>query len=493
MSDLDKTAGIRAMTETVARTEAGKVRGRIDRDIVRFQGVPYAAPPVGERRFAAPQPHAPWHGVRDATVPGPNAPQKLRPFPALDMSPLLGSGWIAGDDFLTAAIWTPDIDAAGLPVLLFIHGGAYVAGCNDVPATDGAAFARSGVVCISINYRLGIEGFLPIEGAPTNLGLRDQLAAMRWVRDNAAAFGGDPDNVTLCGESAGGMSIANLIASPLAKGLFRRAIIQSGHGSMTRSIEITQRLTRKIAELLDITPNVDGFRSASAEACLQALESVQQATADIDLRDGRGFDPAFGLTRFLPVHGDDVLPQPPIDALSNGAGADVDILIGTNLDEMNLYFVPTGAIDTIGWRDAWRTLGKSHPHPWRPLAAGWIGARQRTAGEALSAAMSDLAFRDPARRYAAAHRGRTHFYEFDWQSQAFDGRLGACHAIDLPFVFDTIDSCAGPKGILGEQRPHALARRMHQLWVDYASGIIPPWPASGRHIPSVFSIERWSI
>jgi len=165
--------------------------------------VPYAAPPDGDLRFAPPAPHAPWSEVRDATDYGPNAPQIIRPFEGLDIAALVGEGWREGDDYLTVNIWTPDVGASGLPVMVFIHGGSFTGGCNDSPVQDGAAFARSGVVCMTINYRLGIDGFLAIEGAPTNLGLRDMIAALRWVRENAAAFGGDPDNVTVFGESAG--------------------------------------------------------------------------------------------------------------------------------------------------------------------------------------------------------------------------------------------------------------------------------------------------
>jgi len=232
------------MGESIVTITSGKVRGVGEDGVTWFRGIPYAAPPVGDLRFALPADHAPWSDVRDATVSGPSAPQVLKPFPALDVAPLVGAAWVQGDDYLTASIWTPDPEAKALPVMVFIHGGAFVLGCNDTGITDGSAFARSGVVLIAINYRLGIDGFVPIPGAPTNLGLRDQIAALKWVQRNAAAFGGDPDNVTVFGESAGAMSVANLVASPLARGLFRRAIIQSGHGSMVRPISVASRLTQ---------------------------------------------------------------------------------------------------------------------------------------------------------------------------------------------------------------------------------------------------------
>jgi para-nitrobenzyl esterase len=464
------------MIDPIAATTAGAVRGVRQGSVVRFLGVPYAAPPVGGRRFAAPAPADPWRGERDATRPGANAPHGMRPFGALDIAPLVGSGWARGDDYLNVNIWTPDPAAHGLPVLVFIHGGAFVAGGNHAAAQDGTAFARSGVVCMTITYRLGIEGFLPIPGALSNLGLRDQLAALAWVRDNAAAFGGDPANVTVSGESAGAMAVANLLASPLAKGLFRRAIVQSGHGSMVRPIAVAQRLTRKVARLLGVSPDVEGFRSRTVEQALAAVEKAQQPATRVDLRDEQGREPAFGLSKFLPVYGDDILPVHPLRALAEGAGSDVALLIGANAEEMNLYFAPTGALDrTPGWL-AWYILRRSVPNARAILKAYGLG-RGRPPGEALTLALHDLVFRHPARVFAAAHRGRTHLYEFEWRSPAFGGRLGACHALELPFVFDTLASCAGPRGIAGETPPQALADRVHRIWAGFATTGDLPWPA----------------
>lgn len=469
-----------------AVTAQGPVRGRVSDGIVTFLGVPYAAPPV---RFAAPQPPAAWTGVRDATHAGDCAPHEIKPFPQLDVFPLVGHGGLGGRDYLTLNVWAP-VDARDRPVMVFIHGGGFVVGSKDAPVQDGSAFARSGVVCVALNYRLGIDGFLPVPGVPTNLGLRDMLFALHWVQDNIAAFGGDPANVTVFGESAGAMAIGDLVTSPLATGLFRRAIIQSGHGSMVRDIGIAQRLVNKLAKVLRIAPTAEGFRGVSDEAAIAAIEKVAKPTARIDLRDASGHEPVFGISRFIPVMGDDVLPLHPLVALRQGAGAEIDVLIGSNAQEMNLYFVPTGVRAKINrWLARW-LLGKSQPDPKQVLKDyGW-GIKGVKPGEAMTAAMSDLVFRWPARQYAAAHRGNTWVYEFEWQSPACGGELGACHGIELPFVFDTLDAASGERGLAGIDPPQELADRVHRIWVQFATDGILPWAQFDERNRQVYQLAK---
>ncbi len=462
--------------EMIVPTAAGLVRGAVADGVARFLGVPYAAPPIGDRRFALPQPPQRWDGVRDALEPGASAPQRVRGIPGVDVEPLVGKGWLPGDDYLTLNIWKPADDRIALPVMVFIHGGGFVLGSKDAPVQDGSAFARDGVLMVAINYRLGVEGFLPIPGIPTNLGLRDQMFALIWVQDNIAAFGGDPANVTVFGESAGAMSVANLIASPLAKGLLRRAIVQSGHGAMTRDIGVAQRLVKALAKRLKITPDAAGFRSVAPGDMLDAMEKVSRPTARLDLRDADGREPVFGISRFVPVHGDDVLPQKPLDALKAGAGADVDLLIGTNAEEMNLYFVPTGVRERIGRLLATWFVHKHQPQARKLLKAYGMGAKGVKPGHAFTNALHDLVFRWPARRFAEAHRGHTHMYEFGWRSPLF-GNLGAAHGVELPFVFDTLDSVTGPEGLCGDAPPQSLADRVHRIWVDFATGGHLPWDA----------------
>nr|WP_299852195.1 carboxylesterase family protein [Sphingomonas bacterium] len=489
MTSPDQMIDAAAVDAALAATAAGRVRGSVTNGIRTFLGVPYAAPPVGDNRFALPRPVAAWEGERDATAPGPCAPQRLKPFPQLDVAPLIGDGGTRGDDYLTLNIWAP-VAASNAPVMVFIHGGGFVIGNKDAPVSDGSGFARSGVVCVAINYRMGVDGFLPIPGVPANLGLRDMLAALAWVQANIASFGGDPGNVTVFGESAGAMAIADLVASPLATGLFQRAIIESGHGAMVRDIGIAQRLVRKLAKILKITPDAAGFAKPDAEALFDAIEKVSSPLARLDLRDTAGHEPVFGISRFIPVFGDDVLPEPPIAALGKGAGAAVDVLIGTNAEEMRLYFVPTGVKRKMfGWLARW-VVGKSNPHARAVLKAYGMGRKGVTAGDAFTAALSDLVFRWPARQYAAAHQGRTHMYEFDWRSPACDGELGACHGIELPFVFDTLATATGQRGLAGEAPPQELVTRVHKFWVDFATDGRLPWDAFTAETRLVYSLEK---
>jgi para-nitrobenzyl esterase len=373
--------------------------------------------------------------------------------------------------------------------MVFVHGGAFLLGGKDTPLYDGAAFARDGVVLISINYRLGLEGFVHVPGGDTNLGLRDQIAALAWVRENASAFGGAADNVTVFGESAGAMSIADLVASPLARGLFRRAIVQSGHGAMVRPIDTALRLTRLLARRLKVSPDAAGFASRSIEESLAAVEWSTRPTTRLNLKNAKGRDPSYGLSKYLPVIGDEVLPETPLEALKRGAGADVDLLIGSNREEMNLYFVPTGVMKKIGGWMARFMLSQAMPGAGRALRDYGLGKKGRKPGEALAEAMTDLVFRWPARRFAEEHKGRTHVYDFAWRSPSCGGNLGACHGLELGFVFDTLASVTGAEGMAGPNPPQALADRIHSLWVDFARDGSAPWPEYSRESRQVLALE----
>jgi para-nitrobenzyl esterase len=239
-----------------------------------FKGIPYAAPPFGINRFRAPQPVETWSGVRDALTYGATVP-KPPYFPPFDV--LLPEPVVAGEDSLNLNIWSPDLGQAKLPVMVPIHGGAFANGAGAVTQYNGSRFARDGVVCVTINYRLGADGFLYLGDGPANLGLLDQVAALEWVRNNIAAFGGDPGNVTIFGESAGAMSVGTLLSMPRAAGLFRRAIAQSGAGHHAISSATARRVSQYLAEKLGVAPTREAIAAVPIDRLLQEV----QLSADV--------------------------------------------------------------------------------------------------------------------------------------------------------------------------------------------------------------------
>ena len=478
-----------AATRQIVKLNTGTVAGVARHGVRVFLDVPYAAAPVGALRFQMPVPHAGWDGERDASSPGPTAPQFTRAFPMVDISPLVGDGWRRGDDFLTANIWAPEALAAGLPIMVFIHGGAFSVGSNSARVSDGTEFARSGVICITLNYRVGIEGFLVAPGVKPNLGIHDVLEGLRWIQRNAAALGGDAGNVTVFGESSGAMLIGLLLASPLAKGLFRRAILQSGHASMVRPPDVGYRVTKRLAEQLQVSPDAAGFASKSIEECVTALEFIARPTTLVDLRGPEGLDPTFGV-KVCPSIDDECVFESPLDTLKSGAASDVDLLVGTNRDEMNLYFVPAGVRQAVTGALAIAMLSASHAQAEEVLAAYGLTSEETSAGETFCEAMSDLMFRAPARKLGLAHLGCTHMYEFDWRSPACNDELGACHGLELPFVFKTLPVCTGPTGLAGEHPPVQLASIIHDLWVRFARDGSLPWAEFNRENRAVYQLEK---
>lgn len=469
-------------------TAEGAIRGALTGGVNTFLGVPYAAPLTNGLRFVEPRRVTPWTGVRDALEPGPTAPQKAaRTFAGLDMFSATGAEWRAGEGYLTANVWAP-ASANNAPVMVYIHGGGLVIGSKDAAVYSGARFARDGVVVVNLNYRLGAEGFLPIPGAPTNLGLRDMLAGLQWVQRNIDAFGGDPANVTVFGESGGAIAVACLVTSPLSRGLFHRAVVQSGHGSAVYPIDIAERTVLALAKELNIEPSVDGFRSVDPGTTVAALSRISRP-GRLNLKDDDGYDPSFGLGKIDPVYGDDVLPIHPLEALARGAGADVDLLIGTTSEEARFWFGPT-RMEYLP-RPLARFLLRRMTSGADELFTAYAGAFPNERGGAtLIRVLSDLAFRQPARQFAEAHQGRTSMYEFEWRSPAAGGRLGAAHGMELPFVFDTLDTVTGPKGLAGDNPPQPLADHAHRLWIDFATTGKLPWPLFDPQTRQVYQMAR---
>lgn len=455
---------------TTAMCATGEVRGTmLPSGVLEFLGIPFAAPPVGALRFQPPSPHEPWSGVRDATEYGPTSPQFTADGP---MNEILPNRIAPGDDYLNLNVWTPALDGAA-PVMVFIHGGAFSTGSGSVSIYNGGKFARDGVVLITINYRLGADGFLWVgEGAP-NLGLLDQIAALEWVRDNIAAFGGDPEQVTVFGESAGAMSVVSLMTMPRAKGLFHRAIAESGAGVSVISPGSAKKVASRLATILGVVPTRGALSEVPLEKVLPAASQVGDELTARPLTTLWG-EAGRNLMAFEPVVDGDILPGIPEDLIANGASHDIDLLIGTNADEANLFFVPSGAIDRmprlIASVFAW-LYGARRPGTVRRYSRNRPGA---SGGNLAAAILTDGFYRMPALRLAELHP-RSHVYEFAWSSKAFEGRLGACHAMELPFVFDALDD-AEAAAMLGGAAPQELATEMHAAWVRFAKTGDPGWP-----------------
>jgi para-nitrobenzyl esterase len=462
--------------DVVIQTTQGAVRGRLVDGVAAFKGIPYAAPPFGPHRFRPPQPHAPWAGVRDALTYGPTAPKPPYP-PSFDfMDQALPDPVIPGEDCLNLNIWTPDPGRVGLPVLVWIHGGG-IWGSGAVPTYDGRHFARDGVVCVTINYRLGVDGFLYLDGAVANRGLLDQIAALEWVRENIAAFGGDPGNVTIFGESFGAMSVATLLAMPRATGLFRRAIAQSVL-YVGLSAATAQRVSQALARKLGVVPTQEAIAAVPLDRLLQAeLDLVTEIFAQPDPE--RWGEVVENLGPFGPVVDGEVLPGRPIERLAAGAGAHSDLLVGSNAEEWRFMLVPTGQLDLITEEMLAGQIA-AYGLPVQQTLATYREARPgASAGDLLAAVVTDWRFRIPAIRLAEAYSQgprAAYMYEFAWRSPQYAGRLGACHGLELPFVFDNLDG-ERPGGFVGAGRgPQQLADATHRAWVAFAARGDPGWP-----------------
>ena len=453
------------------RTAAGVLRGSREAGLAVFRGIPYAEPPVGALRFAAPRPVRGSMGVRAAVSYGPPPPQPG----------FFGTAGLASestDDWLSVNVWSPDpAPGAGLPVLVWIPGGGYEIGASSFPEYDGGRLAAGGVVVVTLNYRLGVEGFAQIDGAPANRGLLDQVAALEWVRDNIRAFGGDPDRVTIFGESAGGGSVAALLAMPRAAGLFRRAVAQSVPGPFF-SPELASDIAAAVAAELGVRPRASGLSAVDPSRLPAAGQAV---SANIDRWQDRWGLITHRRMPFAPVVDGEVLPATPWRALAGGASRDVDLLVGHTRDEHRLFSLIDGVLGQVTEEQAETAL--------RVLAPGPDGARRYReafpdAGpeELYELVNADWLFRMPTLHLAQAHAaagGRTHLYELTWPAPGLGGALGACHGLDIPLVFGNLSS-GQPALLIGETpsaEAEALSARIRAAWTAFAADGDPGWPA----------------
>ena len=456
------------LPDPIVQIAPGRVRGAWRGGSAAFLGIPFAQPPVGDLQFAAPVPPEPWDGVRDAVVYGATAKREK-----LGEKTLIPEPAVAGDSTLNVNVFTPspgDPDAA-LPVLVYIHGGGYTEGSPASPWYDGASFNRDGVVTVTISYRLGFDGFGHIAGVPSNRGVRDWLAALEWVRENIAAFGGDPARVTIAGQSAGGGAVLTLLGMPAAQGLFHAAWALSPVLADV-SAERARTHSAKLANLAGVPPTRAGFASVGE----QRLVDLQHPAVSPDSKNPLAPVRAIlddGLS-WGPVVDGDLLARPTIDSLRAGVGSDIPLVLGATDDEF------TGVTDrakyTLRLMPVALALGKLNVDAATRAAYLAANAQQRRKGTAamLGRFASDSVFRVNVVRVAEARAdAATWVYRFAWPSPITGW---ACHCLDVPFWFDCLDA-ERVGAIAGDDPPRALAAALHGSAVAFIRDGEPGWPA----------------
>ncbi|NQE90126.1 carboxylesterase/lipase family protein [Nocardia terpenica] len=457
-------------------TADGVLRGRRGRRVARWRSVPYAAPPVGELRLRAPQPVSPWSGVRDATGFGFAAVQH-REGARIGVRTLQPTG----EDCLTLNVTAPvEPSSAPRPVLVFVHGGGYVIGTSAVELYSGARLAvRGDVVVVSINYRLGAFGYVDFSEFSTtgrsfdsNLGLRDQVAALTWVRGNIAAFGGDPDNVTVFGESAGANAVLSLFATPAAAGLFRRGIAQSAPADWALSPDQARIFARLCIENLGATTG-DAARALTVASANDLRRAVGRAIDRVLRRQPGSFPIA-------PVVDGEFLPRAPIEAFADGTAQRLPLIIGTNRSEGTLFarFDPTVPTTAEQLRLALSRSGDDTLE--KRVAATYPGYPARRAATRMG---GDFVFWRPTVAVAQAHsrHAPTYAYRYDFAPRALRlSGFGATHALELVPVFGWVDTPVGrAMATAGGYRGFlAVQREFQDNWLAFArtGRPLPTWP-----------------
>jgi para-nitrobenzyl esterase len=474
------------MSATVS-IHQGKLEGDDQNGLFVFKGIPFAVPPVGARRWLPPEKPAPWTGVRNARRFGAVAPQNKLMLTALSAMVVDGE---QSEDCLTLNVWTPALNGKRRPVMVWIHGGAFTIGSGSQSLYDGSVLARRGdVVLVTVNYRLGPLGFLrladvtggkiPSSGSE---GMLDQVAALEWVRDNIAEFGGDPGNVTIFGESAGGMSVGSLLAMPTARGLFHKAIPQSGACHTGAPVARANRTAERVLSKLRVQPG--------DAAAIRALTPAQLLTGTM-LDDGVTTDPELGMA-YQPVIDGTFLPRAAIEMVADGSASGVAVMVGSTLEEWKLFSMMDPSLHkldraSLGARMSRRLTAEAADS----LIDSYAKARAQrgetvTPAELFTAIETDRVFRIPGVRLAQIqprHDARVYSYLFTWPSPAMGGALGSCHALELGFVFGT-NHVPGMAAFAGAgPAAEKLAAQMQDAWLGFARSGDPSNESTGNWKP----------
>lgn len=462
-----------AIVETV-ETACGRLAGLRKDGITRFKGIPFAKPPVGRLRWRMPEAAEPWAGVRDATKFGHVCPQAPTQLEAI-MGTTMGE---QSEDCLFLNVWTPGCDSAKRPVMVWIHGGAFVIGAGSQGVYNGKALASRDIVIVTINYRLGAFGFLDLSGASEGRGpgtgaegLADQILALHWVKQNISQFGGDPENVTIFGESAGGMSVSALLAAAPARGLFHKAIPQSGGAHIGYDKERSARVGRAMLDLLNIAPeNAERATDVPYGAIIRA-----QIALLADSRDGHDTR-KLGRLPFQPAIDGSILSERPIEAIRKGSASGIPVMSGTTKEEWKLFTAANPRLrmmSTSTFNERVQHLAGEAAAP--EMLAAYV---EGSPFERFNAVMTDKVFTVPASRMLEAQNTHApaYGYRFDWRSPILGGIMGSCHALELGFVFGTYrERLAGAFFGTGAAAD-ALSAAMIDAWVSFARNGDPGWP-----------------
>ncbi len=471
--------------ENIVETDAGKIEGYQQRGLFVFKGIPYAAPPVGQQRWLPPGPVEPWSGVRPAQTSAPVSPQNVAQEGISDqnLAPEPQS-----EDCLYLNVWTPGLDDAHRPVLFWIHGGGFTSGSGSSPMYKGSRLAvRGNVVVVTINYRLGSLGFLNLNEitggkipATGNEGLLDQVAALKWVHNNINSFGGDSGNVTIFGESAGGMGVGCLLAVPQAKGLFHKAVAQSGAANTARPLRKAVQVAEQFLDILDVkSVDINALHSLPVERLLAAQLELTPRMQRSGLTGGLALQPVIDVK---------TLPALPLDAVRNGAAREIPIIVGSNLDEWKMFNARNPELQKMTETDLLRRLRSFLPgvnvtalvQTYREALAS--RDVPNPPAEILTAIETDQKFRIPAIRLAEAQRSQgqsAYNYLFTWPSPLLGGAMGAHHALELSFLFGNYGDAFGGSG----RAVDALSRNIQDSWLAFAHSGDPSCEKIGRWPP----------